>query len=56
VRSHRERLVQWARNIGIETLRGPATLRMLLDPNVASHGIDMAIEQLAPGLSRRPFP
>jgi predicted TPR repeat methyltransferase len=32
---------------------GPATLRLLLDPNIAYHGIDIAIQQPAPGLVER---
>ncbi len=32
---------------------GPATLRSLLDPNIAYHGIDIAIQQPSPGLVER---
>jgi cyclopropane fatty-acyl-phospholipid synthase-like methyltransferase len=32
---------------------GPASLRLLLDPNIAYHGIDIAIQEPAPGLVER---
>ncbi len=32
---------------------GPAALRLLLDPNIAYHGIDIAIQQPSPGLLER---
>jgi SAM-dependent methyltransferase len=32
---------------------GPAALRLLLDPNIAYHGIDIAIHQPSPGLVER---
>jgi len=32
---------------------GPAALRLLLDPNIAYHGIDIAIQEPSPGLVER---